>query len=366
MLPSNSFSRFLLASSGTILMVAIAAAESQVNVPSNESSAGATSSVAAKSSVESKARVVEADRMAKLDDMDFNIFTNKQWDRIKESHTREVWVESAFGVTNGLPVHIDGMKGLADFMPDMRITAHPVKVADGEWTGITAIFEGTFTKPMANPQGGTAILPTGRSYKGTIATISHWKGSLMDKEYVFMDMGDFAQQLGIAPGPASVKGDPGPIPFSGENAAVTAAEIKRRMGVLDNMDFVVWTNQEWNKIPESHADNVIAVYPDGRVSKGLKQHTEDMKWMFTWAPDSRIREHPVKFGQGDWTVLIGVMEGTFTKPMAMPGGKPIAPTGKAFKVPMATYSHWNKAGKMDMEYVFWDNASWMKQIGVTS
>ena len=304
--------------------------------------------------------------LAVLDDMDLNIFSKKEWDRIKESHADDIWVQNPdTTVTTGLPVHIEGMKQMAAFMPDMRIVSHPVKIASGDWTAITAVFEGTFTKPMPNPAGGPPIQPTGKAFKSNIATISHWnKNGLMDKEYVFMDGADFAKQLGIAPGKPAVKGDPGPMPISNADEGVPSAEVQRRMGVLDNMDFVVWSNQQWDKIHESHSDDVIAVFPDGRVSRGIGQHIEDMKQMFTWAPDSKIHVHPVKFGQGNWTALIGEMEGDFTKPMMMPGMKPIAPTGKHFKMPMATYSHWNKDGKMDIEFVFWDNAAWMKQIGV--
>ncbi len=52
--------------------------------------------------------------------------------------------------------------------------------------------------------------------------------------------------------------------------------------------------------------------------------------MFVWAPDTRIKEHPVKIGQGDWTSVIGIMEGTFTQPMPIGNGKSIPPTGKAY------------------------------------
>jgi hypothetical protein len=56
------------------------------------------------------------------------------------------------------------------------------------------------------------------------------------------------------------------------------------------------------------------------------------------------------------------MEGTFSRPMQTPNG-PIASTGKAFKLQMSTVGHW-KDGVMDEEYLFWDNASFMKQIGL--
>jgi hypothetical protein len=58
------------------------------------------------------------------------------------------------------------------------------------------------------------------------------------------------------------------------------------------------------------------------------------------------------------------MEGTFTKPMTTSDGKVIQPTGKSFKIPMATVGHWNKAGQMTEEYLFWDNQTYMTQLGV--
>ena len=85
---------------------------------------------------------------------------------------------------------------------------------------------------------------------------------------------------------------------------------------------------------------------------------------FTYAPDTRIKEHPVKVGQGEWTAVYGIMEGTFTKPMTTADGTVIPPNGKSFKLPMATISHWNNEGSMDEEYLFWDNATYMTQLGL--
>jgi len=58
------------------------------------------------------------------------------------------------------------------------------------------------------------------------------------------------------------------------------------------------------------------------------------------------------------------MQGTFTKPMPLGGGKFAAPTGKAFTLTMSTIGHWTKPGVMDEEYLFWDNLGFMKQIGL--
>jgi len=86
--------------------------------------------------------------------------------------------------------------------------------------------------------------------------------------------------------------------------------------------------------------------------------------MFVYAPDTRIKEHPIKIAQGEWTTVMGIMEGTFSKPMPTAGGNTIAPTGRKFKLPMATIGHW-KNGVMVEEWLFWDNHAFMKQVGLT-
>jgi len=67
---------------------------------------------------------------------------------------------------------------------------------------------------------------------------------------------------------------------------------------------------------------------------------------------------------GYWTCVIGEMEGTFSKPMPIGGGKKIPPTGKHFKLSMTTVGHWGADCKMIEEFLFWDNQSFMKQIGL--
>ncbi|MBB3234165.1 hypothetical protein [Phyllobacterium endophyticum] len=41
-----------------------------------------------------------------------------------------------------------------------------------------------------------------------------------------------------------------------------------------------------------------------------------------------------------------------------------APTGKSFKLTVATLGHWTPVGVMEEEYLFWDNLAFMKQISI--
>lgn len=142
------------------------------------------------------------------------------------------------------------------------------------------------------------------------------------------------------------------------------ATTAKNLDTFDTLDFDVYTHQKWDRLGESHAKDILVHYPDGSTTKGLDAHIDALKPMFVFAPDTRIEQHPVKFGNGEWTGVIGVLQGTFTQPMQIGGGKTIAPTGKAYKLSMATIGHWTKAGVMDEEYLFWDNQDFMKQIGL--
>jgi hypothetical protein len=139
--------------------------------------------------------------------------------------------------------------------------------------------------------------------------------------------------------------------------------IAKHLKTFDELDFDVFSNQKWDRLKESHAQDIKVYWPDGHVTQGIDVHIEDLKKLFVYAPDTRIKEHPIKFGSGNYTLATGVFEGTFTKPMPIGNGKFIQPTGKAFKMPMATVGIWEN-GVMKEEHLFWDNQTYAKQIGL--
>ena len=142
-----------------------------------------------------------------------------------------------------------------------------------------------------------------------------------------------------------------------------AAQSAAYVANFDDLDFNVFTGQKWDQLSKSHAKDIVVHWPDGHTTTGIDVHIQDLKNMFVYAPDTRIKEHPVKVASGDWTAVIGIMEGTFTQPMPIGGGKSIPPTGKAFKLTMSTFGHW-KDGVMVEEFLFWDGQAFMQQLGL--
>ena len=150
-----------------------------------------------------------------------------------------------------------------------------------------------------------------------------------------------------------------------QSYASDARALEKNLQTFDTLDYTVFSNQEWVRFHESHSQDIKVNWPDGHYTTGLEKHIADLKALFVYAPDTRIKQHPIRFGNntGEWTAVTGVMEGTFTKPMPIGNGKYIQPTGKSFKLPMCTIGHW-KDGTMFEESLFWDNQTYMNQIGL--
>jgi hypothetical protein len=84
------------------------------------------------------------------------------------------------------------------FAPDTRAVDHPVRVAKGNFTAVTGVTTGTFTRPMPDGKGGF-IPPTGKKYAINLVTVGIWnRHGLMDEEFIIYDQMTFMRQLGLA------------------------------------------------------------------------------------------------------------------------------------------------------------------------
>jgi hypothetical protein len=140
-------------------------------------------------------------------------------------------------------------------------------------------------------------------------------------------------------------------------------EVRTHLSTFDTLDFVVFTYQQWNRLHESHAHDVKVNWPDGHFTSGIEKHMEDLKAMFTYVPNTSIKQHPFRFGQNNITCVTGIMTGTFSLPMPIGNGRFIQPTNKSFSIPMCTVGIWSN-GVMMEEYLYWDNQAYMNQIGL--
>src|SRR5487761_1564408 len=83
-------------------------------------------------------------------------------------------------------------------------------------------------------------------------------------------------------------------------------------------------------------------------------------------PDNRVHNRPYDtlFGEGAFTCFVTRFTGTFTAPLRQPDGTVIEPTGKAFNVLFSTAAKW-RDGRIIEEYLFYDNGTFLRQIGLS-
>jgi len=145
---------------------------------------------------EKQAAAVEKN-LQTFDVLDFDVFSNQKWDRLHESHSKDIVVTWPDGhETKGIAKHTEDLKALFVFAPDITIKTHPVRFGSGTWTAVTGVMTGTFSKPMPIGDGKT-IAPTGKRFAIGMATIGHWNGKTMDHEWLFWDNQDFMNQIGL-------------------------------------------------------------------------------------------------------------------------------------------------------------------------
>jgi hypothetical protein len=179
----NSISRFALTAAASLAIAAHAATPAenpQTPAPPHERQPAAVEQ-----------------HLKKFDTLDFDVFSSQKWDRLQESHAKDIVVTWPDGhETKGIDKHIDDLKALFVFAPDITIKTHPIRFGSGTFTGVTGVMTGTFTQPM--PAGeGKFIQPTGKRFALPMATIGHWKGKTMDHEWLFWDNQDFMKQIGL-------------------------------------------------------------------------------------------------------------------------------------------------------------------------
>jgi hypothetical protein len=136
-----------------------------------------------------------------------------------------------------------------------------------------------------------------------------------------------------------------------------------RMWALDE----AWNARDWDTFDAYHDQNEVVVYWPGREkapTRGGPDHRAESLRFTTAFPDNIVK-HPydVLFGDGDYTTSVGPITGTFTGPLELPDGSVIDPTGQSFEVVFSTIARWRN-GKIVEEYLKYDNAHFMQQLGL--
>ncbi len=141
------------------------------------------------------------------------------------------------------------------------------------------------------------------------------------------------------------------------------------MSVEENLELMrtlddAWNSQDWEVFKKRHAEDTAVYWPgQPQPTRGRHNHHAESVQFFKMVQNS-LENNPYKvmFGQGDWTCTIANWKGKMIGPMTI-DGKTVPPTNRSFELEFCTVARW-KDGEIVEEKLFYDQVSFLKQIGV--
>lgn len=111
------------------------------------------------------------------------------------------------------------------------------------------------------------------------------------------------------------------------------AKTARHLEMFDELDLEAFNHRNMKQIGEVHADDIIVHNPDGTQTSPLPPHADELQFFNTF--DFKVTDDIVGFGYREWTAGISISEGKWVKPITLPNGTVLQPTGKKVKLKIA-------------------------------
>src|SRR6185312_8162839 len=89
-------------------------------------------------------------------------------------------------------------------------------------------------------------------------------------------------------------------------------QVQSNLKGMDDLDFDGWNNADWDGVfAHHHTDDVLVDWKGQAPTRGVQQHIDAMKAYVESAGGTppRITAHPIAFGSGEWTCVVGEFEG---------------------------------------------------------
>jgi len=87
--------------------------------------------------------------------------------------------------------------------------------------------------------------------------------------------------------------------------------VQRNLQRMDELDFAGWNEADWEGVfTRNHTGDVLVDVHGQAVTHGIGEHIEAMKAFVasTGGVPLQVKSHPIGFGSGDWTCVVGELE----------------------------------------------------------
>jgi hypothetical protein len=102
-----------------------------------------------------------------------------------------------------------------------------------------------------------------------------------------------------------------PVDVPEEDSFMQDDQVDRNLKGMDDLDFDGWNTADWNGVfAHHHTDDVFVDLKGQAPTQGRQEHIDAMKAFVesVGGTPPRVVSHPIAFGSGEWTCVIGEFE----------------------------------------------------------
>jgi steroid delta-isomerase-like uncharacterized protein len=124
-----------------------------------------------------------------------------------------------------------------------------------------------------------------------------------------------------------------------------------------------WDNQDMNALVQLYAEDATMIMPGEPEPIQGREAIEKNQAAFLRAMPDMSMEFTLILISGNHIVFEGIVQGTFTGPLASPEGD-IPPTGKSAKLKFTFIAKVNADGLIEEDRTYYDTTEFMRQLGL--
>jgi steroid delta-isomerase-like uncharacterized protein len=239
-------------------------------------------------------------------------------------------------------------------MPDLKATSE-LAVAEGQFVAVRVLLTGTFTGEFVSPNA-LPIAPNNKPITFAAHLVYRFDDTgKIAEEWDGFDNLNFLSQLGVLPTLSSPPVSPVQYPD------VVDVGMSPQNKQLIQGYFDAFNQGNLDIINTAFKDDFTAHNPFGSLDRtGM---SGDLSRLRGALPD--LKENLTHLiTEGNWTVALYTLQGTFTAPYVNQDGSSVPATGKTLTLPAITFFRFDQQGLVAESFETYDSLSFLTQLGL--
>jgi steroid delta-isomerase-like uncharacterized protein len=239
-------------------------------------------------------------------------------------------------------------------MPDLKAVSE-LAVAEGQFVAVRVLLNGTFTGEFVSPNA-LPIEPNNKPITFAVHLLYRFdETGKIAEEWDGFDNLNFLSQLGVLPTLSS----PPVVPVQYPDVVEVGMSPQNKQIIQQYFD--AFNQGNLGFIDSAFKDDFAAHNPFGTLDRAGM--SGDLGRLRGALPD--LQENVIQLvTEGNWTVALYTLQGTFSAPYVNADGSSVPATGQTLSLPAITFYRFDQQGLVAESFETYDSLSFLTQLGL--